>query len=167
MRILTLDYTEFNKEIDINEQSIIQILHKYSIMKFSNSFINLIEQTISLTLVFALLGMNWSVSRDRIMEIISYIFSYLKNKITWYDVQLLIVCIMIFSYFLICGLIVVNSMPSMAFKDKLHRHLFPVFDFENLHWYYDFPYVLAASFFIGKEIIEYFNMISLKSKKMN
>ena len=67
--------------------------------------------------------MNWSVSSDRIMECISFVFSYLKNKITWYDVQLLIVCIIIFSYYLICGLLVVNSMPNMIFKDKLHRYL--------------------------------------------
>ena len=106
--------------------------------------------------------MNWSVSRDRIMECISYIFSYLKNKITWYDVQLLIVSVMIFSYYLICGLLVVNSMPNVIFKDKLHRYLFPGFDFENLHWYYDCPYVLSVSFFIMKEIVEYSNIISVK-----
>ena len=88
------------------------------------------------------------------MEIISYIFSYVKNKLTWFDVQLLIVCIMIFSYYLVCGLLVVNSMPNLVFKDKLHRYLYPGFDFENLHWYYDCPYVIAASFFIMKETSE-------------
>jgi hypothetical protein len=164
LRILTLDYADFNKPIDVKQQSIIETLHKFSIIKFPKGFINFIEQFISLSLVFVLFGMNWSVSRDRIMECISFVFSYLKNKITWYDVQLLIVCIMIFSYYLICGLLVVNSMPNMIFKDKLHRYLFPGFDFENLHWYYDCPYVLAALFYIGKEIIEYSNIISDKQK---
>ena len=159
LRILTLDYSYFNSPVDLKQDSIIQTIHKFSIIKFPHGFINFIEQIISLTLVFVLFGMNWSVSRDRIMECISYIFSYLKNKLTWYDVQLLIVCIMIFSYYLICGLLVVNSMPNLIFKDKLHKYLFPGFDFENLHWYYDCPYVLAASFFIVKEIVEYSNII--------
>ncbi len=159
LRCLTLDYSFFNTPVDLKEDSIIQTIHKFSLIKFSKGFINFIEQTISLTLVFVLFGMNWSVSRDRIMEIISFVFSYLKNKLTWYDVQLLIVSVMIFSYYLICGLLVVNSMPNVVFKDKLHRYLFPGFDFEHLHWYYDCPYVLAATFFIAKEIIEYFNII--------
>ena len=163
LRILTLDYETFNNPVDLKQGSIVQTIHKFSIIKFPHGFINFVEQFISLTLVFVLFGMNWSVSRDRIMECISYIFSYLKNKITWYDVQLLIVCVMIFSYYLICGLLVVNSMPNVVFKDKLHRYLFPGFDFENLHWYYDCPYVLAASFFIMKEIVEYSNIISVKS----
>ena len=164
LRCLTLDYSLFNTPINLKEDSIIKTLHKFSIIKFSLGFINFIEQTISLTLVFVLFGMNWSVSRDRIMECISFVFSYVKNKITWYDVQLLIVSVMIFSYYLICGLLVVNSMPNAVFKDKLHRFLFPGFDFEHLHWYYDCPYVLAASFFIVKELIEYTNIISFKSK---
>ena len=162
MRILTLDYSYFNTPVDLKQGSIIQTIHKFSIIKFPLWFINFIEQIVSLTLVFILFGMNWSVSRDRIMECISYIFSYLKNKITWYDVQLLIVSVMIFSYYLICGLLVVNSMPNVIFKDKLHRYLFPGFDFENLHWYYDCPYVLSVSFFIMKEIVEYSNIISVK-----
>ena len=161
LRCLTLDYSFFNTPVDLEQDSIIQTIHKFSLIKFSKGFITFIEQTISLSLVFVLFGMNWSVSRDRIMEIISYVFSYLKNKLTWYDVQLLIVSVMIFSYYLICGLLVVNSMPNVVFKDKLHRYLFPGFDFENLHWYYDCPYVLAATFFIVKEIIEYVNIISL------
>ena len=162
LRCLTLDYTAFNDPVDLKQESIIETLHKFSFIKFSKGFINFIEQTISLSLVFILFGFNWSVSRDRIMEIISYIFSYVKNKLTWFDVQLLIVCIMIFSYYLVCGLLVVNSMPNLVFKDKLHRYLFPGFDFESLHWYYDCPYVLAASFFIVKEIVEYSNIISMK-----
>ena len=165
LRCLTLDYSLFNTPINVNEDSIIQTVHKFSIIKFSHGFIIFIEQIISLTLVFVLLGMNWSVSRDRIMEIISYVFSYVKNNITWYDVQLLIVSVMIFSYYLICGLLVVNSMPNAVFKYKLHKYLFPGFDFEHLHWYYDCPYVLAASFFIVKEFIEYSNIISFKPKK--
>ena len=163
LRCLTLDYTAFNDPVDLKQESIIETLHKFSFIKFSKGFINFIEQIISLSLVFILFGFNWSVSRDRIMEIISYIFSYVKNKLTWFDVQLLIVCIMIFSYYLVCGLLVVNSMPNLVFKDKLHRYLFPGFDFESLHWYYDCPYVLAASFFIVKEIVEYSNIISMKS----
>ena len=166
LRVLTLDYENFNLPIDTKQDSIIQTLHRFSYIKFPHGFINFIEQIISLSLVFALFGMNWSVSRDRIMECISFVFSYLKNKITWYDVQLLIVCIMIFSYYLICGLLVVNTMPNLVFKDKLHRYLFPGFDFEHLHWYYDCPYVLAASFFIMKEVIEYSNIISFKQKKI-
>ena len=166
LRILTLDYSDFNNPVDLKQESIIQTLHRFSIIKFPHGFINFIEQIISLSLVFVLFGMNWSVSRDRIMECISYVFSYLKNKTTWYDVQLLIVCIMIFSYYLICGLLIINSMPNLVFKDKLHRYLFPGFDFENLHWYYDCPYILAASFFIMKEIIEYSNIISFKQKKI-
>ena len=162
LRCLTLDYTAFNDPVDLKQESIIETLHKFSFIKFSKGFINFIEQIISLSLVFILFGFNWSVSRDRIMEIISYIFSYVKNKLTWFDVQLLIVCIMIFSYYLVCGLLVVNSMPNLVFKDKLHRYLFPGFDFESLHWYYDCPYVLAASFFIVKEIVEYSNIISMK-----
>ena len=162
LRCFTLDYTVFNDPVDLKQESIIETLHKFSFIKFSKGFINFIEQTISLSLVFILFGFNWSVSRDRIMEIISYIFSYVKNKVTWFDVQLLIVCIMIFSYYLVCGLLVVNSMPNLVFKDKLHRYLFPGFDFESLHWYYDCPYVLAASFFIVKEIVEYSNIISMK-----
>ena len=162
LRCLTLDYTAFNDPVDLKQESIIETLHKFSFIKFSKGFINFIEQIISLSLVFILFGFNWSVSRDRIMEIISYIFSYVKNKLTWFDVQLLIVCIMIFSYYLVCGLLVVNSMPNLVFKDKLHRYLFPGFDFESLHWYYDCPYVLAASFFIVKEIVEYSNIISIK-----
>ena len=162
LRCFTLDYTAFNDPVDLKQESIIETLHKFSFIKFSKGFINFIEQTISLSLVFILFGFNWSVSRDRIMEIISYIFSYVKNKLTWFDVQLLIVCIMIFSYYLVCGLLVVNSMPNLVFKDKLHRYLFPGFDFESLHWYYDCPYVLAASFFIVKEIVEYSNIISIK-----
>ena len=162
LRCFTMDYTAFNDPVDLKQESIIETLHKFSFIKFSKGFINFIEQTISLSLVFILFGFNWSVSRDRIMEIISYIFSYVKNKLTWFDVQLLIVCIMIFSYYLVCGLLVVNSMPNLVFKDKLHRYLFPGFDFESLHWYYDCPYVLAASFFIVKEIVEYSNIISMK-----
>ena len=165
LRILTLDYSDFNLPVDLKQESIIQTIHKFSLIKFSDFFIEFIEQIISLSLVFVLFGMNWSVSRDRIMECISFVFSYLKNKIAWYNVQLLIVCIMIFSYYLICGILVVNSMPNLVFKDKLHRYLYPGFDFENLHWYYDCPYVLAASFFIVKEIIEYSNIISTKQKQ--
>ena len=167
LRCLTLDYSLFNTPVNLEQDSIIQTIHKFSLIKFSKGFITFIEQTISLSLVFVLFGMNWSVSRDRIMEVISYVFSYLKNKLTWYDVQLLIVSVMIFSYYLICGLLVVNSMPNVVFKDKLHRYLFPGFDFENLHWHYDCPYVLAATFFIIKEIIEYTNIISLKPKNID
>lgn len=165
LRILTLDYSDFNQPVNLKEESIVKTIHKFSIIKFPNFFIEFIEQIISLTLVFVLFGMNWSVSRDRIMECISYVFSYLKNKVAWYNVQLLIVCVMIFSYYLICGILVSNSMPNVVFKDKLHRYLYPGFDFENLHWYYDCPYVLAASFFIMKEIIEYSNIISTKQKQ--
>ena len=164
LRVLTLDYKMLNEPVDLKEVSIVQTIHKFLFFKFSLGFINFIEQTVSLTLVFVLFGMNWSVSRDRIMECISYVFSYLKNKKTWYDVQLLIVCVMIFSYYLICGLLVTNSMLNAMFKHKLHTYLFPGFDFESLHFYYDVPYVLAATVFILKEIIEYSNIISVKKK---
>ena len=165
LRILTLDYSEFNLPVDLKEGSIVKTIHNFSLIKFPNFFIEFIEKTISLTLVFVLFGMNWSVSRDRIMGCISFVFSHLKDKTARYNVQLLIVCIMIFSYYLICGILVANSMPNAIFKDKLHRYLYPGFDFENIHWYYDCPYVLAASFFIVKEIVEYSNIISTKQKE--
>ena len=164
LRILTIDYKWFNEPVDLKEESIVQTIHRFLFFKFSSGFINFVEQTISLSLVFALFGMNWSVSRDRIMECISYVFSYLKSKKTYYDVQLLIACIMTFSYYLICGLLVTNSMPNVMFKYKLHAYLFPGFDFENLHFYYDVPYASAATAFIIKEIIEYSNIISVKQK---
>ena len=53
-------------------------------------------------------------------------------------------------------------MKYIHFRDRLHRYLFPGIDFENLHWYYDCPYILTASFFIVKEIVEYSNIISPK-----
>ena len=82
LRFLTLDYADFNNPIDIKQDSIIQTIHSYSFIQFPRGFIDFIEQIISLSLVFALFGMNWSVSRDRIMECISYVFSYVKNKNT-------------------------------------------------------------------------------------
>ena len=56
-------------------------------------------------------------------------------------------------------------MPNVGFKVKLHRYLYPGFDFENLHWYYDYLHVLAASFFVMEEIIECSNIISTKQEQ--
>jgi hypothetical protein len=55
-------------------------------------------------------------------------------------------------------------MKYIHFRDRLHKYLFPNFDFENLHWHYDGPYVLAAAFFIVKEIVEYSNIITPKKE---
>ena len=110
---------------------------------------------------------NLSASEDRILVCISYAFSYLKeNKNKYYDAQILLFSIFAFSYYLVCGLLIVNSMKFINFRDRLYRYLFPGFDFENLHWYYDCSYVLAASCFIVKEIVEYSNISSQKKIKL-
>ena len=130
---------------------------------FSDGFIVFVEQVYSLAIILIMFTTNFSVSKDRIMTCISYAFSYFKkNKLKYHDIELIVFSILIFSYYLVCGLLIVNSMKYIHFRDRLHRYLFPGFDFENLHWYYDCPYILAASFFIVKEIVEYSNIISPK-----
>ena len=152
MRCFLMDYSYYNYPINLEEKSSIHDLLRTPYIKFY-----------SLTIIFIMFSINLSVIRDRLMACISYVFSYLKeNKTRLYDVQMLIFSFLIFSYYLVCGLLIVNSMKYIHFRDRLHRYLFPGFDFENLHWYYDCPYVLAASFFIAKEIVEYSNIISTK-----
>ena len=166
MRCFLMDYSYYNYPINLEEKSSIHELLRTPYIKFvhfSDGFIIFIEQVYSLTIIFIMFAMNLSVIRDRLMLCISYVFSYLKeNKTRYYDVQMLAFSFLIFSYYLVCGLLIVNSMKYIHFRDRLHRYLFPGFDFENLHWYYDCPYVLAASFFIVKEIVEYSNIISTK-----
>ena len=162
-RVLTQDYSYYNYPFDLNEKSSIYDLLKKPYLPFSDGFINFVEQVYSLAIIFILFSSNFSVSRDRIMACISYVFSYLKeNKSRYYDVQMLVFSFMIFSYYLICGLLIVNCMKYIYFREKLHKYLFPGFDFKNLHWYYDCPYVLSASFFIIKEIVEYSNIVTPK-----
>ena len=165
-RTLFMDYSFYSIPVNLDEKSSIHELLKTPYIKFINvseGFISFVEIAYSLSLVFIMFSTNLSVARDRITYCISYVFSYLKeDKSRFYDVQMLFFSVMIFSYYLICGLLVVNSMKYIHFKDRLHRYLFPGFDFENIHWYYDCPYVLAASFFIVKEIVEYSNIISTK-----
>jgi len=166
MRCFLMDYSYYNYPINLEEKSSIHDLLRTPYIKFvhfSDGFIIFIEQVYSLTIIFIMFAMNLCVIRDRLMTCISYVFSYLKeNKTRYYDVQMLAFSFLIFSYYLVCGLLIVNSMKYIHFRDRLHRYLFPGFDFENLHWYYDCPYVLAASFFIVKEIVEYSNIISTK-----
>ena len=165
-RCFTMDYTYYSNPLDLKEKSSIYDLLKapyFSFMNFSDGFIIFVEQIYSLIIIFIMFSTNLSVSRDRIMTCISYVFSYIKeNKSRYYDVQMIVFSILIFSYYLICGLLIVNSMKYIHFRDRLHKYLFPDFDFENLHWYYDCPYVLAASFFIVQEIVEYSNIVSPK-----
>ena len=165
-RCFLMDYSYYNYPINLEEKSSIHDLLRTPYIKFvhfSDGFIMFVEQVYSLTIIFIMFSINLSVIRDRLMACISYVFSYLKeNKTRLYDVQMLIFSFLIFSYYLVCGLLIVNSMKYIHFRDRLHRYLFPGFDFENLHWYYDCPYVLAASFFIAKEIVEYSNIISTK-----
>ena len=166
MRCFLMDYSYYNYPINLEEKSSIHDLLRTPYIKFihfSDGFIMFVEQVYSLTIIFIMFSINLSVIRDRLMGCISYVFSYLKeNKTRLYDVQMLVFSFLIFSYYLVCGLLIVNSMKYIHFRDRLHRYLFPGFDFENLHWYYDCPYVLAASFFIAKEIVEYSNIISTK-----
>ena len=166
MRCLTVDYKYYNYPIDLNEKSSIDDLLRKPYAKFfnfSDGFIVFVEQVYSLAIILIMFTTNFSVSKDRIMTCISYAFSYLKeNKLKYHDIELIVFSILIFSYYLVCGLLIVNSMKYIHFRDRLHRYLFPGFDFENLHWCYDCPYILAASFFIVKEIVEYSNIISPK-----
>ena len=166
MRCFLMDYSYYNSPINLEEKSSIHDLLRtpyFKFVHFSDGFIRFVEQVYSLTIIFIMFSINLSVIRDRLMACISYVFSYLKeNKTRLYDVQMLVFSFLIFSYYLVCGLLIVNSMKYIHFRDRLHRYLFPGFDFENLHWYYDCPYVLAASFFIAKEIVEYSNIISTK-----
>ena len=162
LRCFTLNYQSLNEPINLNDESIIKIIHKFLFFRLPNGFINFVERFSSLTLVLILFNLNYTVSKDRIMDILTFIFSYAKNKEAWHDIKLLVVCLISFSYYLICSLLVVNSMLNMEYKDILHRYLFPGFDFSNLHWYYDISYVLSATYLIGKEFVEYTNLISNK-----
>ena len=166
LRCFTMDYTYYRNPLDLKEKSFIYDLLRapyLSFIHFSDNFIFFVEQVYSLIIIFIMFPINLSVSRDRIMTCISYAFSYIKeNKSRYYDVQMIVFSILIFSYYLICGLLIVNSLKYIHFRDRLHKYLFPDFDFENLHWYYDCPYVLAASFFIVQEIVEYSNIVSPK-----
>ena len=165
VRCFTMDYSYFNQPLDLNEKSIIYNLLKapyFKFLHFSDGFITFLEQAYSLILVLMIFSTNFSVSKDRLMSCINYVFSYFKKNKTTDDVEIIFFSFFIFSYYLICGLLVVNSMKYIYFRDKLHKYLFPGFDFENLHWHYDGPYVLGASFFIVKEIVEYSNIVSPK-----
>ena len=166
LRCFAMDYSYYSHPINMDEKSSIHVLLKTPYIKFlnfSDGFIIFVEQVYSLSIIFIMFSTNLSIARDTIMAFISYVFSYLKkDKSKFYDVQMIVFSVIIFSYYLVCGLLIVNSMKYIHFRDRLHRYLFPGFDFENLHWYYDCPYVLAASFFIVKEIVEYSNIISPK-----
>lgn len=163
IRVITQDYSYYNYPLDLNEKSSIYGLLKTPYLPFSDGFITFVEQVYSLAIIFVLFSSNFSVSKSRIMECIFYVFSYMKkDKSSYYDIQMLIFSFLIFSYYLICNLLIVNCMKYIYFREKLHVYLFPGFDFENLHWYYDCPYVLAASFFIIKEIVEYTNIVTPK-----
>ena len=165
IRAFSMDYSYYNYPINLEEKSSIYELLKspYLFIHFSDWFIILVEQVYSLIIIFMLFLFNLSASEDRILVCISYAFSYLKeNKNKYYDAQILLFSIFAFSYYLVCGLLIVNSMKFINFRDRLYRYLFPGFDFENLHWYYDCSYVLAASCFIVKEIVEYSNISSQK-----
>ena len=166
LRCFVMDYSYLNHPVNLEEKSLIHDLLRtpyIPFINFSDGFITFVEQVYSLIIIFIMFSFNLSVSRDRIMFCISYVFSYLKeNKARYYDVQMIVFSVLIFSYYLICGLLIVNSLKYIHFRDRLYRYLFPGFDFENIHWYYDCPYVLAASFFIVKEIVEYSNIIAPK-----
>ena len=167
VRCFTMDYSYFNQPLDLNEKSIIYNLLKAPYLKFlhfSDGFIAFLEQAYSLILVLMIFSTNYSVSKDRLMNCINYVFSYFKKNKTTNDVEIIFFSFFIFSYYLICGLLIVNSMKYIYFRDKLHKYLFPGFDFENLHWHYDGPYILGAAFFIVKEIVEYSNIVSPKKK---
>jgi len=165
VRCFTLDYSYFSQPLDLNEKSIFYNLLKapyFRFLHFSDGFISFLEQAYSLILVFMIFSTNFSVSKDRLMNCINYVFSFFKKNKKTNDVEIIFFSFFIFSYYLICGLLVVNSMKYIYFRDKLHKYLFPGFDFENLHWHYDGPYVLGAAFFIVKEIVEYSNIVSPK-----
>ena len=165
VRCFTFDYSYFSQPLDLNEKSIFYNLLKapyFKFLHFSDGFISFLEQAYSLILVFMIFSTNFSVSKDRLMNCINYVFSFFKKNKKTNDVEIIFFSFFIFSYYLICGLLVVNSMKYIYFRDKLHKYLFPGFDFENLHWHYDGPYVLGAAFFIVKEIVEYSNIVSPK-----
>ena len=164
LRCLTFDYSELNKPVDPSSESIVDTLNKFSFIKFSDSFRRFIERIISLVLVILCFVWGTSVSKDRILGCFSYIYNIVKQKYNWIQNDLFVVflCILISSYYLILGLLVVNTLPHMNSKDQLHKNLFSGFDYSQLQWYYDCPYVLTASFLIVKEIIEYSNLIGNK-----
>ena len=165
VRCFTMDYTYYNQPLDLNEKSIIYNILKAPYLKFlhfPDGFIIFIEQVVSISLILMIFSFNYSVSKDRLMDCINYVFSYFKKSKSTNDIKLIFFSFFIFSYYLICGLLVVNSMKYIHFRDRLHKYLFPDFDFENLHWYYDGPYILGAAFFIVKEIVEYSNIVSQK-----
>ena len=165
VRCFTLDYSYFSQPLDLNEKSIFYNLLKapyFKFLHFSDGFISFLEQAYSLILVFMIFSTNFSVSKDRLMNCINYVFSFFKKNKKTNDVEIIFFSFFFFFFYLICGLLVVNSMKYIYFRDKLHKYLFPGFDFENLHWHYDGPYVLGAAFFIVKEIVEYSNIVSPK-----
>jgi hypothetical protein len=163
-----MDYAYYSQPLDLSEKSSIYSVLKAPYLRFlhfSDGFIIFIEQAYSIILILMMFTFNFSVSKDRLLACIDYVFSYFKkDKSTSYDAQIVVFSYFIFSYYLICGLLIVNSMKYIHFRDRLHKYLFPNFDFENLHWYYDGPYVLAAGFFIVKEIVEYSNIVSTKKE---
>lgn len=168
IRCLTYDYEYFNKPVDLNRKSFVKVASSFSFFTIPEGLIKFVEQLISLVLVFMLFVFNISVSDTRIIGCISVIFTSLKDKVkknNFIDLELIVACICISSYYLVCGLFVVNSMPHFDFQDKLHRILFPGFDYGKICWYYDCPYVLGLSFFVTKEIIEYSNIIIINKKK--
>ena len=165
VRCFTMDYSYFNQPLDLNEKSVIYNILKAPYLKFlhfSDWFITFLEIAISLILVLMIFSTNFSISKDRLLACINYVFSYFKKNKTTSDVKIIFFSFFIFSYYLISGLLIVNSMKYIYFRDKLHKYLFPGFDYENLHWHYDGPYVLGAAFFIVKEIVEYSNIVSPK-----
>ena len=164
LRCLTFDYSELNKPVDTSSESLVDTINKFSVIKFSENFRRFIERVISLVLVILCFVWGTSVSKDRILGCFNYIHSIIKKKYTWIQNDLFVVflSILISSYYLILGLLVVNTLPHLSSKDQLHKNLFSGFDYSQLQWYYDCPYVLTASFLIVKEIIEYSNLIGNK-----
>ena len=140
VRCFTLDYSYFSQPLDLNEKSIFYNILKapyFKFLYFSDGFISFLEQAYSLILVLMIFSTNFSVSKDRLMNYINYVFSYFKKNKKTNDVQIIFFSFFIFSYYLISGLLVINSMKYIYFRDKFHKYLFPIFVFENLHWHYD------------------------------
>ena len=164
LRCLTFDYLELNKPIDTSSESIVDTINKFSFIKFSENFRRFIERIISLFLIILCFIWGTSVSKDRILGCFNYFYNIVKKKYNWVENDLFVVflCILISSYYLILGLLVVNTLPHLNSQDQLHKNLFSGFDYSKLQWYYDCPYVLTASFLIVKEIIEYSNFIENK-----
>lgn len=165
LRFFIFDYTSYTRPIDINKASFIRVISGFLFLSFSDGFIKFSEQVYSIILVILLFNYNIDVSDSRIIGSISVIFSWMKNyikKSNIFELEIILSCVFISSYYIVTGLFVVNSIIYFSFQDKLRRILFTDFDYEKMCWYYDCLYVLACSFFIVKEVIEYTSIINVK-----